>query len=82
MSLEFLAPDAAVCRPALEIDRVGKTFQVAKTTTGASGKFTFKFTPPQTGTYAVSTPKISKIEIPIPTLDPPFAPEAPAIAAR
>jgi tungstate transport system substrate-binding protein len=45
---------------------------VATSATDANGKFTLKYTPTADATYTVSSAPISQIEIPIPTLNPPF----------
>ena len=63
---------------------VGQTVQISQTTglvaglpiastkTDASGAFTLRFTPPGSGTYQITTPQIAQIEIPSPTLTPPY----------
>jgi hypothetical protein len=45
---------------------------VATTTTDATGHFSLSYTPAASRRYWVTTNQISKIEIPTPTLDPPF----------
>jgi hypothetical protein len=45
---------------------------VATATTTASGTFTLSYTPTANASYTVSSPPISQIEVPSPTLTPPF----------
>jgi ABC-type tungstate transport system permease subunit len=45
---------------------------VATGTTGSNGHYAISFTPTSTATYTVSSAAISQIEIPAPTLEPPY----------